>query len=235
MAAREEIVDKLLVYARSVWVDEVPELALPSAQAELEHRAKMLIEAFEEQREKIRSGDDYAYWGLAFSDWLTDREILQKVSNETRIEVSITRKYGMIDIGFSISRVVSSKDKDECRIVRERLIYEVNQAHADFASKYLPQEKSPNSAQNYDNSTQEGMVEFSPTKISVKVENGKTLFRLHGGAWSRFGVPLYDEILIASGFHPQDIPYTGLPLSGYTAVAQVVKGQPKRITELKSR
>lgn len=72
-----------------------------------------------------------------------------------------------------------------------------------------------------------GALTFAADTLSVKVEEGKTFFKVKGGKFSKFGVTVWPEVLEAAGIDPQHIPVAGLSLKGWTAHYTETDGRQK--------
>lgn len=81
--------------------------------------------------------------------------------------------------------------------------------------------------------TQTETVEFIPTHMARKVDNGKVTYAIHGGKWSKFGVPVYPEVLKTLDLTTEELAKDILPLDGYSALAQIEGGKVKRVMALR--
>lgn len=74
-----------------------------------------------------------------------------------------------------------------------------------------------------------------PTRINVKMENGKRLFRLICPSAPKWGAPLYEEALMEAKINPKSIPDEGIDLTpgAWKAIIERdAKGGPKRVAKL---
>lgn len=70
-------------------------------------------------------------------------------------------------------------------------------------------------------------------RIKVSMKDGKRLYNVVCGEWREFGVPFYDEHIIACGINPAKIPDTGhIFHKGTKAVVEMKGDKPKRVINL---
>lgn len=73
---------------------------------------------------------------------------------------------------------------------------------------------------------------FDAERLTVEVKDGKARYRVMGGKYSKWGVPIYDEVLARCGIDPATIPIAGLDLSGRVAHVLMQGGKPSKVTRL---
>ena len=75
---------------------------------------------------------------------------------------------------------------------------------------------------------------FPAESMSATVDDGKVYWKVKGGAFVKFGVRIWEEALVESGFLPSKLdPMKPLDLRGYTAYLVVnKKGHPKKVVRL---
>lgn len=74
---------------------------------------------------------------------------------------------------------------------------------------------------------------LSDGKLEGRIEKGKLLVKWVGGKYSKYGVPVYDEVFEHLDFAPNE--YTsqdGIDLKGWTAEIEVENGKAKRVSKL---
>lgn len=79
---------------------------------------------------------------------------------------------------------------------------------------------------------------FDAVNLAVTITNGKKYFHVKGGAWMKFGVVVWDEVLAAAGISaaklkgPDEVP-EGYDLKGYKATfTRKADGKPNKVIKL---
>lgn len=75
---------------------------------------------------------------------------------------------------------------------------------------------------------------FAAETLTATVDDGKAYWKIRGGAFQKFGVTIYPEVLEAAGFHVDDLnPLKPVNLAGWTAVFTVKEnGKPQKVIRL---
>ena len=70
--------------------------------------------------------------------------------------------------------------------------------------------------------------------LTATVDDGKAFWKVKGGAFSKFGIVVWPEVLEAAGFYPENMnPLKPVDLAGWTIFYTVKEnGQPKKVIRL---
>lgn len=114
----------------------------------------------------------------------------EKITN-AKIEVSVTRRYGVEDVTFAISYVAAVASRRELDIQYKWAEDEMHHQHERFSADTLPKVKAPS-----ESLTNDGAGEWYPAnEIVVEVKNGKRYYAVKGGKYEKHGVRVWDEVL----------------------------------------
>ena len=81
--------------------------------------------------------------------------------------------------------------------------------------------------------TGDGLGSFPAEQMMAMVNDGKAYWKVKGGKFQKFGVTIWPETLLASGFDPDEMnPLKPIDLSGYTAQYLVEEGKAKKVVKL---
>lgn len=75
---------------------------------------------------------------------------------------------------------------------------------------------------------------FAAETLTATVDDGKAYWKVRGGAFQKFGVAIYPEVLEAAGFDVDSLnPLKPVDLAGWTAVFSVKEnGKPQKVVRL---
>lgn len=74
---------------------------------------------------------------------------------------------------------------------------------------------------------------FSTEKLVVSISNGKKYFKIKGGQWAKYGVTVWDEVLIAAGIPVGKLEGQEYNLPSYVATfVRKADGKPDKVTKL---
>lgn len=72
--------------------------------------------------------------------------------------------------------------------------------------------------------------EYPATEIRVKIDGGKTYYRVATPEFNEFGIAFWPEHMKESGVDPKDIPVTGRKCKeGSKIVCEMIDGKPKKV------
>ncbi|MFW5692453.1 MAG: hypothetical protein ACOCX3_03795 [Chloroflexota bacterium] len=170
-----------------------------------------------------------------FKHWVTHwRGVPQRVDGAITLHVSITRNYGpvVVALGETSDWYLSdfSEQLKATQIISEKLW----RMHDDWVrSTGARMGVDKNASQTTTTTAASATVTETADEITVNLTNGKRLYRVKGGRYSTWGVPIYPEVLRASGYdNPEaQIPDAGLKISGNFTV-EIIDGKPKRVLSL---
>jgi hypothetical protein len=81
--------------------------------------------------------------------------------------------------------------------------------------------------------TQNVVESFDTEKLAVTISNGKKYFKVKGGMWSKYGVTVWDEVLVAAGIPVGKLEAQEYNLVGYKATfTRKADGKPEKVTQL---
>ncbi|NJL55936.1 hypothetical protein HC928_12650 [bacterium] len=143
--------------------------------------------------------------------------------------VTITRNYGPVSVTLDFSNVLDETMTGHDAINKiNGAAHIVTEAHRLIASEHVP--KMGTDAVPFETKTNTAAT-VPITKITKRTEGGKVYIRAHGGAWQKWGVPVY-EAREGQDWITHFIRSGGdeLPEPGRSMIVEVVDGKPKRVT-----
>ena len=146
--------------------------------------------------------------------------------DKVKVTWSVTRKIGNEDITLTLE---GEEVFGSVLIATDLLMGKAIDTFKHYINNYAPNPtNNPGVGQTASN------TEVLPAdKLVVRMEDGKRLYKVFGGKYSKHGVPFYDEHIIAGGVEPKDIPDVGWNLKGkYNYQVEVQDGKPKRVLKL---
>lgn len=147
------------------------------------------------------------------------------------LKVSIKRNYGKHEITYGIEETVEVENGDERRKAFQNLQGQLDDQINLYEAVYLPNVKIPDTGAV--GSTAKASDTFPAKTLVIEHKNGRRETRVKGGAWEKFGVPLYEEC--ETLFPHEQFEYGVHDISGYnlTATVEMADGKAKRIRSLK--
>lgn len=164
-----------------------------------------------------------------FSSYNDTKEGLQGMATMVKVTFSLTKHYGSASVTLGLESQVEAASGADLLKEWEKLQALVHREHEQYEQAHLQELRSSAEAAF---KRPVGGDPIECLRISVKVENGKYLYRAHGGNYKKFGVPLYPEAMEGAGLAPEDIPLEGLETPGATMIVDVIGNRPVRVARL---
>lgn len=209
-----------------VWVrDNDPRLAGLSNEQKDDHAGKAYRDFFERMPDQDR-GMSVNEAFASFRSWYERSRFGDEPSHAETIGMSMAVNYGNVTITWTQSAVFTITGQ-QSRIRAYNTIYDqMRNARTEYEALNRINSDSKQNAPAVDVET------FEAEKLTVEVKDGKVRYRVMGDKYSKWGVPIYDEVLTRSGIDPQSIPIAGLDLSGKVAHVLMQGGKPSKVTRL---
>ena len=144
--------------------------------------------------------------------------------------VKITRRYGPLD--FSVDATVDLTPEGLTGTTAsaqiEKVLTAVNAIHDHYAAQHAPKIKA----------VQTSSVEPTTLRtekaqaVHKELRQGKRYFKVHGGAFSQYGVMIWPEQLKAADIEPDTIPDDGLTLTGMEMLIEMKDTKPWKVVKL---
>lgn len=154
------------------------------------------------------------------------------IPNVGMVKVSSTlrRDYGAVGISFGLEDY-APRTKAGITAGYERVLQSVMAMHNRYAAENLPKENRQPLAPASNNEPAANIEAIECDRLSVKVDDGKIMIRAHGGRFSKYGVPVYEEVLEELGYTAESIPLTGLPIKGKTMIVRMNGTKPVKVVK----
>lgn len=154
------------------------------------------------------------------------------MSRTLTLKVSIERNYGQHKITYGIEETVEVANGDERRKAYENLQAQLDDQIHVYEAVHLSRVRLPNGQAGNNGSSQTSDT-FPAKTLLVEFKNGRKEIRIKGGAWTKHGVPVYQEC--ETNFHIENFEFGVHDISSYNLIAtvEIVAGNPKRIRSLK--
>ena len=146
--------------------------------------------------------------------------------DKVKITWTVTRKFGHEDVTLTLE---AEEAFGSVLIATDLLQSKAIDIFKHYINNYVPKMQSqPGIGQQKTN------VEILPAeRLGVEAKDGKRLFKVYGGKFSKHGVPFYDEHIKAGNVQPEDIPDVGWDLKGkYNYEVEMDGKSPKRVLRL---
>lgn len=163
--------------------------------------------------------------------WFTRNEVALSAHNRETMSMTTTVNYGAVTITFSQQSTFIIRSQIERFIAEDFLLARLAEMQQHYEAVHLAKVKLPPAIDAKNVEPVSETETWDAARIVPNIYEGKRFHRVFGGRWSKFGVPIYEEVLAKSGL-PLPIPDTGLELPGYVATCQLQGGKPKRVTSL---
>lgn len=147
--------------------------------------------------------------------------------DKVKITWTVTRKFGNEDCTLTLE---AEEVFGSAMIGADLLQSKAIDIFKHYINNYAPTMKQQPDGVGQSSST----IERLPAeRLNVRMENGKRLYKVHGGKYSKHGVPFYDEHILKGGVDPKDIPDVGWNLKDkYDFEVEIENGKPKRVLRL---
>jgi hypothetical protein len=134
--------------------------------------------------------------------------------------------YGQVGGEWGASAVFNVAGAQDRRRAYNALYEIVKSARLEYEQLNGFKSDTPNNAPQTDTCVLDAI------RLTVEVRDGQARFRVCAEPYSKFGVPIYPEVLERSGFKVGDIPIAGLDLTGKAATILMQGGMPKKVVRL---
>lgn len=166
-----------------------------------------------------------------FQMWLLDNYVRPGMAVQEYLSVSIERQYGREKVTFTLGAHFDINSGAGRTANYDRLVDAINIEHMRYARDRAQNGTSDQNPAS-DSSAHPGEIRVQADRLVVEVKDGKRMYKVKAGQFTRFGVPFYNEHIKASGVNPEEIPDSGYDLKNYDAVIQMNGEKPVRVVRL---
>lgn len=148
----------------------------------------------------------------------------QTTSAEVTVTAEATVDYGVVSLKFGLSREFACKNASQRAQAFRVLLDEVMEMHDRTTSNMPAVAQSARGAPTGDST-----VVIETTHLSKSNYKGADRIRLKGGEWSKFGVPVYEEMYGPLGINPNDYDYGDHDFIRKVGVLVGASGKPEKV------
>lgn len=135
------------------------------------------------------------------------------------IKSTQTRKYGKLEQTYSAEVTVVAENHEKIQAAYKYLNNVIAHEFQAFEGGYL--------ASSIPQETSENERTWSGGWLALSITDGKKIYRLHTGEWTKYGVPVYPEVFEQFPPMEDDIFRVDLPNHGGTILMS--DGKPKKV------
>lgn len=152
---------------------------------------------------------------------------------DLKLNVEVTRNYGLHSVKFGLSEIVSISNGQQRRDAFANLLVQLDDQISLYESVHLQETRLPNVVDSASNGTANNLEQFKPTTLMIESKGGKRIVSIKGGKYSKFGVPVYPECVTDLPIDSYDYGAHDLTQHDLTATVDIVDGKAKRTVSIK--
>lgn len=146
-----------------------------------------------------------------------------------KVRSGLVRDYGKARLSFEIEDY-APRTKAGIQAGFDRCFQTVKLEHERYINEFLTGEQVQSGADDKNTNPAVETIEMPCDKLSIRWEGDKAQVRAHGGNFTKWGVPVYEEVLEASGIDPEQMPAKGQVTKGWRMTVKMRGGKPAKVT-----